>query len=260
MPHSNILDEPEPLGKPLLASLTLHVGFIAAMVTGALLPGRSPQNWGDADSLGGSTVVNPVSKIPMVARSGEVNPVANDTESQVPKAPPEARPLEKEKEPDPNAISIKGKEAKKTARKVVDYDRYRPYTAPKPNQLYSSTGSAMVSPMMGATGSGAIGLGKGSPLGDRFGAYAALIQQRIAQNWKTQDIDPHVRTAPPVIMNFTILRNGTIRDIKVKTSSGNPALDLSAQRALYDVGKVEPLPAGYERDEAVIEFWFELKR
>ena len=260
MPYASVLDEPEPLGKALLASLTLHVGVVAAMVAGSFLPGRTPQRWGDLESLGGSTVVNPVSRIPMVARSGEVNPVANDTESQVPKAPPQAKGAQKEKEPEPDAISIKGKTAKKTAREAVDYDRYRPYTAPKPNQLYSSTGSALVSPMIGATGSGGIGLGKGSPLGDRFGAYAALLQQRIAQNWKTQDIDPRIRTAPPVILNFTILRNGTIRDIKVKTSSGNAALDLSAQRALYDVGKVEPLPAGYDRDEAVIEFWFELKR
>src|SRR5258706_13418868 len=108
----------------------------------------------------------------------------------------------------------------------------------------------MVSAMMGTTGSGgATGLGKGSPLGDRFGAYAALLQQRIAQNWKTQDVDPRIRTAPPVIMNFTILRNGTIKDIKVKTTSGNLALDRSAERALYDVGKVEPHPQASTRDE-----------
>lgn len=108
-------------------------------------------------------------------------------------------------------------------------------------------------------GSGGSGI-RGSTIGDRFGAYAALIQQRIAQNWKTQDVDPRLRTAPPVVMNFTILRDGTIRNIRMKTSSGNTALDRSAERALYDVGKVDPLPAGYDRDKADIEFWFELKR
>jgi TonB family protein len=197
----------------------------------------------------------------MVARSGDVNPVANDTQSQIPKAPPESKASQKAKEPEPDAIALKGRSAsKKSARAAPDYDRYRPYTEPKPNQVYSSTGGAMVSPMIGATGSGGIGLGKGTPLGDRFGAYAALLQQRIAQNWKTQDIDPRLRTAPPVIMNFTILRNGTIKDIRVKTGSGNAPLDRSAERAVYDVGRVEPLPAGYDRDEAVVEFWFELKR
>jgi TonB family protein len=118
----------------------------------------------------------------------------------------------------------------------------------------------MVSPMMGLPGSGGVGVGKGTPLGDRFGAYAALLQQLIGQKWKTQDVDGRIHTAPPVIVNFTILRDGTIRDIRVKTSSGNSTLDRSAERALYDVGKVAPLPAGYERDKAEIEFWFELKR
>ena len=60
--------------------------------------------------------------------------------------------------------------------------------------------------------------------------------------------------------NFTILRDGTLKDIRLKTGSGVTALDLSAERALYDVGKVEPLPSEYGRDKAEIEFWFELKR
>ena len=59
---------------------------------------------------------------------------------------------------------------------------------------------------------------------------------------------------------FTILRDGTIKDVKVKTGSGNSAVDRSAERAILNVGKVDPLPAAYERDEAIIEFWFELKR
>ncbi|MGH9658273.1 MAG: TonB family protein, partial [Bryobacteraceae bacterium] len=59
---------------------------------------------------------------------------------------------------------------------------------------------------------------------------------------------------------FTILRDGSIQDIKLSESSGNRVLDLSAQRAIHDVGRVPPLPPVYERDEARIEFWFELKR
>jgi len=260
MPYASILDEREPLKKPLLASAALHAAIAAALVAGSFIRVRTPQRWGDVESMGGSTVVNPVSRIPMVARSGAVNRVANDTESQVPQAPPQPKAVQKTAEPEPDAIPIKGRESKKTSRVTASNDRYRPYTESKPNQVYSSTGGALVSPMIGTTGSGGVGIGKGTPLGDRFGAYAALLQQRIAQNWKTQDIDPRIRTAPPVVMNFTIQRNGTIKDIKVKTSSGNLALDRSAERALYDVAKVEPLPAEYPRDEAVIEFWFELRR
>ena len=261
MPYPNVLDEQERLSKPFVASLALHASVAALLVAGSVIRGGNVQHWGDIESLGGTTMVNPVSKIPMISRTGVENRVANDTESQVPKAPPQPKAVEKVKEPEPDAIPLRGRVPPKNAKTAANNDRYRPYTETKSNQVYSSTGGAMVSPMMGSTGTGgATGLGKGSPLGDRFGAYAALLQQRIAQNWKTQDIDPRIKTAPPVIVNFTILRNGTIKDIRVKTSSGNAAIDLSAQRALYDVAKVDPLPAAYEGNEVVIEFWFELKR
>ena len=109
-------------------------------------------------------------------------------------------------------------------------------------------------------GSGGVWLGPGSTLGDRFGAYTSLLEQVIAQKWNTQDVDARIRTAPAVVMTFTIQRDGTIKGIRVKTSSGNTALDRSAERALYDVGKVDPLPAGFDRNEAEVEFNFVLKR
>ena len=261
MPYADAFDESEPLGKPFLASLALHAGVASLLAVGTFIGVHTPQQWGDKESMGGSTVVNPVARIPMVTRSGAVNPVANDTESQVPQAPPQPKPVVRAKEPEPDAIPLKGRAApKKLSRVTASNERYRPYTEIKPNQVTGTTGTAMVSPMMGQPGSGGVGVGKGSPLGDRFGAYAALLQQRIAQAWKTQDVDPRIHTAPAVIMLFTILRDGTIRDIRVKTSSGNTILDRSAERALYEVAKVDPLPAGYDRDKAEIEFWFELKR
>jgi TonB family protein len=260
MPYADPFDEHEPLAKPLLASLALHGGVLVLVTAASVLNLRTPERWGDKESLGGSTVVSPVARIPMPAREGAVNPVANNVEAQVPKAPPQPKPVQRAKEPEPDAIPLRGRAPKKPSRVTASTDRYRPYAEPKPNQVYSSTGGAMVSPMMGQPGSGGVGVGKGTPLGDRFGAYAALLQQLIAQKWNTQGVDSRLRTAPPVIMAFTILRDGTIKDIRVKTSSGNTPLDRSAERALYDVGRVDPLPAGYDRDRAEIEFWFELRR
>ncbi|HTM47808.1 MAG TPA: TonB family protein [Bryobacteraceae bacterium] len=261
MPYADAFEEREPLGKPVLASLALHAGVVAVLISGSFLKLGTTERWGDKESMGGSVAVSAVSKIPMVARSGTVNPVANDTESQVPQAPPKPKAVPKEKAPAPDAIPLKSRSSpkKKYSETSASTQRYSA-AEPRSNQVYSSSGASMVSPMMGLPGSGGVGIGKGTPLGDRFGAYAALLQQLVARNWKTQDIDSRLRTAPPVIMNFTILKDGTIRDIRVKTGSGNVALDRSAERALYDVGKVPPLPAGYERDKAEIEFWFELKR
>jgi outer membrane biosynthesis protein TonB len=46
----------------------------------------------------------------------------------------------------------------------------------------------------------------------------------------------------------------------VAQSSGNRALDYSAERAITEAGPFEPLPVAFDGSYAVIEFWFELKR
>ena len=261
MPYADTLDVREPLGKSFLASVALHGSVFGLLLTGSFLHSSSPEHWGDLETAGGVVSVKTVAKIPMVARTGPVNPVANDTESQVPQPPPQPKPVpQKVKEPEPNAIPLKGRVTppRKTWQVTAPSGRYRPYE-PKTNQVYSSTGGAMVSPMMGLPGAEGSGV-RGTSLGDRFGAYAALVQQRVTEKWNQQDLDSRLRTAPPAIFTFTILRDGTIRDIRLKTSSGNIALDRSGERALYDVGRVDQLPADYSRDRAEIEYWFVLKR
>lgn len=262
MSQADTFDDRQPLGKSFVASLALHASMVGVLVTGPLLHSNAVEHWGDLETAGGAVTVNPVAKIPMVTRAGPVNPVANDTEAQVPQAPPEPKPkvVPKAKEPEPDAIPLKSKTAPKRTWKVTapPVERYRS-TAPKSNQVYSSTGGALVSPMMGLPGAGGSGI-RGTSLGDRFGAYAALVQARVTEKWNQQDLDSRLRTAPPVIFTFTILRDGTIKDIRLKTSSGNVALDRSGERALYDVGKFDPLPAAYERDRADIEYWFVLRR
>lgn len=263
MDRLDALDHPDALGKPALASLTLHVTIAGGLLAASWIQGQSISHWGDKESGGGAVGVQSTATVPMIARQGAQNPLANDTESQVPKPPPE-KAVEKIKErEEPDAIPIKGRVPKKPPKPEKVWtvtERYKHYVPTQENQLYSSTGGALVSPLMGKPGSGGIGLGKGSPLGDRFGAYAALLQQRIAEKWNTQDIDPRLRTAPPAVVTFRILRDGTIRDVKVTTSSGNIALDRSAERAVYDVAKVDPLPAAFDRDDARVEISFVLNR
>lgn len=261
MSHAVTMDGPEPLGKAFVASIALHGSIVALVLVASFIRGRSPEHWGEPNSMGGVVGVSPVARIPMPARQGPVNPVANDTESQVPLPPPKAKAVERRKEPDADAIPLKSRTKLKPLSDIpASTQHYRPNKQERPNQVYSTTGQALVSPMLGQAGSGGVGVGKGSVLGERFGAYASLLQQLVAQKWNTQDVDPRLHTAPPAIVTFTILRDGTIRNIRLKTTSGNPVLDLSAQRALYDVGKVPELPPAYPRSQADIEFWFELNR
>jgi protein TonB len=185
--------------------------------------------------------------------------LANDTQSQVP-TPPKAEPKKPSRREDPDAIALKTKGAKQRA----STSRYSPRTDSQEqpsNQLYSSVGQAAVSPIFGmAPGSGGVGVGTGSPFGTRFGAYAALLRDRVARQWRTDQVDARLRTLPPAIVTFEIQRNGQVSNIRVVQSSGNRALDYSAERAVLQASPFEPLPAAYGGSSATIEFWFQLQR
>ena len=104
--HADILDERESLRSPFLGSLVVHAGMIALAVPASHLCGVARvEHWGDPNSLGGGAVgITPVERIPIQSRQGRINPVANDTESQIPSAPAKPQPKQAA-QPDPDAIA-----------------------------------------------------------------------------------------------------------------------------------------------------------
>jgi periplasmic protein TonB len=260
--HIDALDQRESLRSPLLVSIGIHVALFGFIFGYSATQGRTGLLWGNPHSLGGggSVGITPVKQIPLPSKGGPVNPVANDTESNVP-APPKPQAV-KRTPPAPDAIPLPGrKTAKPEPWKRPAPPSYRTGAQDRPNQLYSSTGQALSSPMYGAqTGTGGVGVGPGSAFGNRFGYYRDLLEQKVSQKWHTEDVDARLRTAPPVIINFEILRNGSVRDVRILQGSGNRALDYSAQRAIYEANPFPALPAGFEGSSARIEFWFTLKR
>lgn len=261
-PHVDILEQPESLGKPLLGSLALHAAaFGTLLFWGVVLTGQH-ETWGDANSGGpGSVAINVVNKIPLPSRSGIVNPLANPTESAVPTPPPAAKAQRRAPPEEPDAIPIKSRahpRPSEVARSAQN--TWRAKQVDQPNQLYSQAGQALVSPMIGQTGSGGVGFGQGSPFGNRFGNYVTVLRQRVAEKWRTGDVDPRIHTLPTAIVVFDLMRDGSVRNVHIAQSSGNSVLDFSAQRAIYEASPFPPLPAGYERNDATVEFWFELRR
>jgi protein TonB len=255
------LEQHESLTGSFALSAILHAGMFVLVAVYTYAGGRSGPQWGDPRSLGGSSVgITAVQQIPLPARSGALNPLANDTESRVPSPPkpePKAAPT-----PAPEAIPLRGHEKprKPTYMRSQQAQTYR--TRPdRPNQLYSNSGQALSSNMFGAqTGTGGVGMNPGGAFGARFGWYRDLLEQRVAQKWRTDDVDPRLQTAPPVIVTFEIQKNGSISGVRLLQGSGNRALDYSAQRAIYEAAPFPPLPEGYEHSSAGIEFWFTLKR
>ena len=282
MSHADTLDQQERLGGFFWGSILLHAAIVGGLVLYNLVSGVVHMPWGDKNGGGfGSVSVNPVAQIPLPRSPGPENPVANPTKSEVPTPPapktkPAEKPAVKSKPPDPDALSLKSKKttpARKTPKEDVPErttpretaattpNKYRDQQVDLPNQLYGTAGQALSSPMMGKPGSGQLGYGTATPFGEQLGWYANILQDRIGQHWRTNDVPPQVRTAPQVIVTFTLKRDGSVDGIpRIKQSSGIAALDLSAQRAVVEASPFPQIPGQFPRNEAQVEFTFELRR
>lgn len=252
----DILDERDPLGLPFVGSLFVHGGVIALLFFGWYWMNRAKETLGDLHPAGGPAyAVSPVHNIPIPRREAPENPVANDTQSAVPTAPAK-QTAEKQPVPDKNAIEIPDR-IKKQAPRVTHQQQY---TQPAPqNQVYSHSPQALSSPMYSTPGgAGQVGIGPDSMLGNRLGWYAEIVRQRIAQAWRTNGLDARSQAAPTIV-NFIIMRDGSIRDPRVIQSSGNPSIDNTALRAVYDAGQMPALPPQVTDSSISAQFTFNLR-
>jgi TonB family protein len=62
------------------------------------------------------------------------------------------------------------------------------------------------------------------------------------------------------MFTFQILRDGTVTNIQMTTSSGNRSVDDSARRAILNSSPASPLPSNYSGSIVTVEFWFEFRR
>jgi protein TonB len=258
----DILDQPERMRGAFWGSIVLHAGMIGLFVGATIIQpfGGKVIRLGDQNGGGfGSVAVNAVPSIPLPSRSSITNPVANPTESQVPQAPSKVKPEPKTKAPEPNAIELKGRAAKerKQAATPNKWADQQPY---KPNQLYSSSGQAVSSPLYNLPGGGGVGIGTNSPFGTQFGWYANILRDKIGAAWRTSDLG--ARAAAPAVVQFTMRRDGSLAPglPRITQSSGDASVDRSAQRAILDAAPFQPLPPGLDRNEVTIELTFQLRR
>jgi protein TonB len=254
--HTDILDQQESLRGPFVQSLALHAAVAGLLVVSTLSFQSNREVWGGPTHAGDAVTVNPVKSIPLPSRSGHVNPVANDTESQVQQAP-KPEPKKQVKVPDEKAIPLKSRSAQKQPKQQAQ-QRYRAEPL-RENQVTSEQAPAAVSPMFQKPGTGEIGVGPNDAFGNRFGAYADLVIRRVSEKWDTAGL-AGLRTAPLVTITFDIQRDGSVKNIRIAERTGNSTLDYSAQRAVMDAAPFPPLPQGFERNVANVELRFHLQR
>ena len=102
--------------------------------------------------------------------------------------------------------------------------------------------------------------GQGGDFAGRYPWYVQSVVRAISQNWMQNTIDPGVRAArrAKTTVNFTINRDGSIKNIRLAETSGNRSMDDSAQRALLGIDHFPPLPADYSGRYVDVTFDFDL--
>ncbi|MBM3783278.1 MAG: TonB C-terminal domain-containing protein [Acidobacteria bacterium] len=250
----------DSLGRGLLRSLVLHLAVGGAGLGWGMWNFAAVDRWGDPNAMpGAGFAVTPVDRIPLPTRQSRPNPKADDSESEVEKAEQKDRDRDRVRD-DPDAVALKSdRDQKKNDQQTSRY-KYRSSTDIQKESLRTTVAQSVSNPMFGSVGAGGVGVGTGTPFGNRFGAYADLVRRRIAEKWRTNDVDAGARSAKPAIVSFDILRNGTVRNIKIVESSGLASLDFSARRAVTEASPLPELPREFERDFANVEFTFQLQR
>ena len=255
--QAEIIDDRQSLTRPLASSALVHAGMIVLLSGFAWLRQQSPNQWGSENPLGGAIGVTAVDKIPLPNRSVTPNPVANDTEHSVPQQPEkqEKRPVEKD---DPDAIPLNPRqEPKKLSELAQRLQKYSPAPIHE-NQLASSRGPAINSPMYGKRGISGVGIGDTTVAGKGCGGYLELVRQRIQFKWDSQPIANTFTSG--VILNMQVLRNGEVRDITILQASRNSEVDFAARRAIQDANPFPTFMQSCEGNDAKIEVRFEPKR
>lgn len=252
----DILDQRDPVAVPFVAAVLIHAAVVLVLFWGWFWMNHARQTLGDVHPAGGPAyAVSPVHSIPIPQRQAPQNPVANDTQSLVPSLPaPQA--MERKLALDKNAFEIPEKKKKQAERPRQQQQYVKP---PPPNQVFSQSRQALSNPMYAPqSGGGQVGIGPNSPLGNRLGWYAELVRQRIAQNWHTNGLDVRSQNSPAIV-SFYIMRDGAVRDPKIIQSSGNPNIDNTALRSVYDASPLPPLPPQIPESYISAQFTFNLR-
>lgn len=255
----------EKLGGSLLCSWLTHALIVGSFFFLPRYINPKPELWGDSTGGGGAISVGIVQSmrglnLPRPELTTE-STIATESKGlhQTEIAEALKQPLEI---PDPKAFEVQEKKKPELRKPDPPARRASPQIAkaePPPNAIpFGEGGSPSFSYGQFSTSSGTGGFGFGEGIfGEKYGWYVRQIRDIVSSNWQKNLVDPNVRSAPRVFIQFAILRDGSVASEFVKQSSGIPSLDRSGLRAVR-ASRFPPLPGGETR--LVVEFWFEYSR
>ena len=257
----------DDLRKPLMYSSAAHIALatIALISTFWKWQGSS---WGDGAGTGGAATVRlvsaasvplPTPKVPTNNRIANENPGLHQPEPAKPAPKPKVQP------PPEKAVDLPARNAKvvpESQKKVVAKTERAPQDPG--NEIPFGQGGPAQGPFgmfQSESGTGGFNFSGGSgDFGSRFSWYVTAIRSRISNNWLRGTVDPRIQSAPRVFIAFQILRDGSVANVELTSSSGVTSLDRSALRAVYDSSPMPSLPPEYQGSKVNVEFWFDFRR
>src|ERR1700751_879815 len=202
---AEIFFEHAKLGRPLLASVGLHLGLTVVAVLLSMYSGRRGDMWG-AGGGGDAIGVSLVSNVPLPASPVQTqNVVANESKGLT-----KSQPQEKQNEPD--AIPIPDKTSKTKPKPVVSAGKAKATPEPEPetNEIPYRHGGPVSGPYGSFSANGAKGgfgfQGGGGDFGSRYAWYAKVVRDKITENWLKYEMDPNIHKANSVYFVFYITR------------------------------------------------------
>jgi len=167
--------------------------------------------------------------------------------------------------PEPTAKPVKPSKPRATAAEAIPTKKIRPEPAPPTQTAATATAAAATTGPGGeprGMGFGGLSTGGGMASGSYLDVqnfccpdYLATMLQLIQANWNARQ-----EVAGETFVVFRIQRDGRLTDIELEKSSNYPALDLMAQRALFQTRRVPPLPSAFPDDHLTVHLRFEYSR
>jgi protein TonB len=243
------------LGGNFARSIVLHLLVAGAIVGSAFVFHKKGTSWGESAITAGAIQATMVSSLPLPPNQRTLDTGVLTSEVSSP-APIESK-AKTEPPPEPNTVAIPEKTKPiKQAEKPTPAPPKHPQPVPE-QPTKATTGETAgvripqaVMELKNGTASIAV---QDRTFGARFAYYVNIVNQKVAQNWYTQEADPRASVGRSVTLVFDINRDGVPSNARVEERSGSPSLDLSAMRAVQRVDGFGPLPQG---DHITVEYTF----
>jgi len=241
--------------KFLIYSIVFH-SSLAVLIAASAYFHWDRQQWSGTGSLGDAKHVGlvssaglPMLKPPVVTPSEVADPTKSLYKEEPPKLPEpktEATPIQKFTKEKPLPPSPKSK-------------KFENKTPPPPNAVPGHNGVPDIpAGLQQSPGSSAGGVATHQQAGGEFESrypwYIAAAKRRVAPNWNLLFLDPAVRNSRTLhcVISFTIMRDGSVKNLRVSETSGNLSWDNSGLRAIQSSIPFAPLPSDWTAPEVSV--------